>query len=345
MRRPEVLSRLRHEALHAVESPSTVLRRRTDRARMMRIGITLVVLALLAAHAASRQVAADGSFPAETDQILQILYGGDFSRAASQAHRYSAAHPEDPLGYLLEADARWWEIYCEAAEIQWGMVDAWKRSRQPADDVYLNLSRQAVSRAAAQLNTHETATAHLYAGMGEALAARLYGLRDERLATARAGVRARQHFLRALQLDPSLADAYTGLGLYNYYVDTLSPLVKVLRVFLGIPGGNKRQGIQQLRLAMARGHLTAVEARFYLAKNLRTYDHQYAEARTILAPLAERYPSNLVFQLLLANLDVELGHRSQAATELNAVLEQSMPSAACTTRLHQLARRLSGSVP
>jgi len=58
------------------------------------------------------------------------------------------------------------------------------------------------------------------------------------------------------------------LGLYNYYVDTLSTMARVLRFMMGIPGGSKEEGIRQLHLAMLYGQVTPVVARFYLAINL-----------------------------------------------------------------------------
>jgi len=91
-----------------------------------------------------------------------------------------------------------------------------------------------------------------YAGMAEASAARLYGLRAENRNTARSGVRAREHFLRAKALDPGLADVDLGLGLYNYYVDTLSSLARILRFFMGIPGGSKQEGIRCLNRPLLR---------------------------------------------------------------------------------------------
>lgn len=304
--------------------------------------VVLTVLLLAWPGRATPAGPAAGLAP-EVKQVLDRLFGGDFSGAAAAAREMATQQPWDPLPVLLEAEARWWSIYCEASSIQWGMVDAWKRSRQPGDDAYLALTRRAITLADAPGSGLAPARAHLYAGLGYALQARLYGLRDERMPTARAGVRAREEFLRALALDPQLADAYTGLGLYNYYVDTLSPLVKLLRFFLGIPGGSKRDGIRQLRIAMERGELTAVEARFYLAKNLRTYDHQYAEALTILTPLLDRYPQNLIFRLLAANLDLELGRREQAKSQLQNVLSGQMPDAACTRRLQALAQSLLSS--
>ena len=65
----------------------------------------------------------------------------------------------------------------------------------------------ASSLAEAQNKQHETAGMQFYAGMADAAAARLYALRGENRNAARAGVRAREHFLRAKTLDVSLADA------------------------------------------------------------------------------------------------------------------------------------------
>ena len=118
---------------------------------------------------------------------------------------------------------------------------------------------------------------------------------------ARAGVEGRKHLLRCLELDPNMADADLGLGLYNYYVDTLSAMAKVLRFFMGIPGGDKRVGLRQLETAATKGELTQVEARFNMAKNLRNYDRDYARAAQAAAPLMVEYPENAVFLLLVGD--------------------------------------------
>ncbi len=177
-----------------------------------------------------------------------------------------------------------------------------------------------------------------------ALKARLESSRDQKRDIAHAGVAARSECVHALQLDPDMADATAALGLYNYYVDTLSGIAKVLRFFMGIPGGNKEEGIRQMKIGMERGAFLAVDSRFYLAKNLRTYDRNYDEAAQIAEPLATRYPRNPVFLLLLGNLNMELGRNPKAAEYFRAAQSAPIANPACATRARDLANSLLATI-
>ncbi len=295
---------------------------------------SVVICLLLAAPVQASKL----NLPPEATQGLRLIYDGNPDAAIELFRKLQQERPDHPLGYLLEANARWWKLYCGTCEIKYGMIDAWRRPRLPEDDAYLALADKTAHLAEAQLKHADTAEMRLYAGMGWLLRGRLLGLRDDRRGTARAGVKAREHLLRALQLDPDVADAYAGLGLYNYYVDTLSALARMLRFFMGIPGGSKKEGVRQLEIAMSKGELTAVEARFYLAKNLRNYDHKYERAAGLLAPLVEQYPRNPLFLLLLGDMNAKLNRKEPAAKSFHAAQKLEIHDAACRARVEQLAR-------
>jgi tetratricopeptide (TPR) repeat protein len=245
---------------------------------------------------------------AAADQI----FSGDLDGGREAALRLQEEQPENPIGYLLEAEALWWKIWCTSAEFKYGMTFPRRRAKLAADRRYLELAAKASSLAEDKIAKHDTAEMQFYAGMGDALAARLYGLRNEGRNTARAGVRARAYLLRAMAMNAELADADLGLGLYNYYVDTLSAAARVLRFFMGIPGGTKKEGIRQLQVAIEDGVLVSPEARFYLAINLHNYDQQYERALEVIGPLVEKYPSNALFQLAQGDLFAKLGRKKQA---------------------------------
>lgn len=291
------------------------------------ISFALILCAILPLQA---RAAEKPALPPEAKQAMDTMYSGDFDGAVAILRGLEQAQPAYPLGFLLEGEAQWWKIYCANSQVRYGMVDAWKRGKRPEDDDYLALMDKITRLAQEQLAKSDTAEMHLYAGLGLALRARMEALRGENRAVAHAGVAARAEFLRALELDPQLADATGGVGLYNDYVDSLPGIVRFLRFFMGIPGGNKKEGIQQMQTAIEHGVLMPVEMRFYLAKNLRTYDQEYERAISIAEPLAMSYPKNPIFQLLLGNLNTELGRSQKAAEYFRAVNATAAANPACS---------------
>ena len=285
-----------------------------------------------------QSAASELSLPPGTDTILEHIYSGRLDLAIPEAQALEHERRDHPLGYLLEAEARWWQIWCLSADYKYGMSLPRHRGKVAADQTYLDIVAKAEALATTRLGQHESAEMHLYAGMAGGLAARMYGLRAENRAAARAGVRAREHFLRALALDPALADADMGLGLYNYYVDTLSTIARVLRFFMGIPGGSKEEGIRQLRLAIDHGQLTPALARYYLAVCLHLYDQKYEQALQVATPLVEKYPENPIFRLVRGDLYGKLGRKELAIADYRAAGAVQITDAGCRKRIEQLVR-------
>ena len=274
---------------------------------------------------------------AEVHKGLDRVFHGDPDAALPIARSLEGRLPDHPIGSLIEAEARWWKIYCESCTVRYNLIDAWSRQKLPEDDAYFVAADHAIQLAEKQIAQHETAPLHVFAGMGYGLKARLYGLRGEHLPVARTGVKGREHFLRALELQPGMGDALTGIGLYNYLADALSGFAKMLRFFMGIPGGNKKQGIQQLETAMNTAELTAPEARYYLARNLRNFDQKYERAAELLEPLVAQYPDNPNFQLMLGDVYARLHRQQQASAHFHAALNLQPPDAACAARTRELA--------
>ncbi len=314
-------------------------------AQVFRPEVFRVVTALLIAALSAAQALASGiTLPPEAQRALDKIYEGDPDAAILIAHDIEQARPDHPLGYLIEGEAKWWKRYCAACELKYGILEAWKHTKDPDDSAYLALTGKVTTLAETQLAKSDTAEMHTLAGLGWALQVRVYALRGENRAAAHAGVSARSEMLTALKLDPEMADATAALGIYNYYVDTLSPLVKLLRIFMGIPGGDKQVGVNQMTIGMNQGSFLAVDIRFILARSLRTYDEKYEQALSVAEPLAARYPRNPIFLLLLGNLNAELGRNSKASEYFHAAQNSPVPDAACTTRVRELANSFLASV-
>jgi hypothetical protein len=52
------------------------------------------------------------NIPPEATEAIRLMYSGHPDQAILLAHKLEADRPEHPLGYLVEANAIWWKIYC-----------------------------------------------------------------------------------------------------------------------------------------------------------------------------------------------------------------------------------------
>ena len=76
--------------------------------------------------------ASELDIPADAKQAIELMYDGRTQEAVALAHKVEAARPDHPLGYLIEADILWWNIYCKWSERKYNTIDAWSHTR-PAD--------------------------------------------------------------------------------------------------------------------------------------------------------------------------------------------------------------------
>jgi tetratricopeptide (TPR) repeat protein len=215
------------------------------------------------------------------------------------------------LGYVLEANVTWWKIYYASANlIDPDVFDVANMEATPYDSHFEDLDNVAIRKAEARIHMREDLSRSLlYDGFAYALRARLDGLHDRDLATARAGKKMRAHLLRALELDPSLTDAYLGVGIYNYFVDTLPGIVKILSVFIMLPGGSRTEGLHQLQLCAEKGELASPEAKFYLAKDYsRNSERQYQKSMRLFGELQQEFPHNPLWPMLIGSLQYRLGN-------------------------------------
>jgi tetratricopeptide (TPR) repeat protein len=257
---------------------------------------------------------------------IAMMMNGDLDGSIAVFQHIEEIHPASPLGYVLEADATWWRIYYISANlIDPDVFDIANMEVTPYDSHFSDLDNVAIRKAEARIRRHQDlARSYLYEGFAYALRARLEGLHDRDLPTARAGKRMRSLLLRALVLDSSLTDAYLGLGIYNYFVDTLSTIVKILSVFIGLPGGSRVEGLRQLRLCAEQGEMGRAEAKFYLAKNYsRNSEKRYEESLRLFQELEQEFPDNPLWPMLVGSLNYRMGRPQEGETIYREVYQRT----------------------
>jgi hypothetical protein len=119
---------------------------------------------------------------------------------------------------------------------------------------------------------------------------------------ARDGARAKRFSEQYVQRHPEHGDAYFALGTYNYYVEIAPTFIKIIRLFLFLPPGNRAAGLQQLERAHAQGSLFAPQAGLMLMEIYGSFESRPADAVRIGERLAAQYHDSPKVQFSLAEL-------------------------------------------
>lgn len=283
-----------------------------------------LILPLEIAKAQSQAGAPHEDF-ANARKGLDLMMNGELDAAIEVYSHVQAGDPESPLGDLLVADALWWKIYFASGNlINPDVFDVATTGTTAYDSQFDNTIQSVIGKAQSRIDAgHDATRNQLYLGMAYGLQARLVGMRGQDLPAARAGKKMRATLLMALAADPQLNDAYLGVGIYNYFVDTLPSIVKLIRWMIGLPGGSREEGLRQIERTARHGDLARGEAMFYLAKDFsRPYEGQYQRSLELFLDLARQYPRNGLWKLLAGSLEVRLGRVQEGETLYRQVLKE-----------------------
>src|SRR5689334_1935387 len=198
----------------------------------------LVVSLLLLVTAAPAHAALTGG--AKLAAVYHSILAAQFDRADAEIKQACPPAPAEAC-QVLDLVSLWWRI----------QIDPANRSR----DRLFNERAEASIKAAEAWTGREpkNAEAWFYLAASYGPLVQWQVLRTERLAAARNGNRVREALEQALKLDPSLADAQFGIGIYQYYADVAPAPAKLLRWFLFLPGGDRVKGLHAIEETSRNG--------------------------------------------------------------------------------------------
>jgi len=240
-------------------------------------------------------------------RAYDLVYDADFAGAEEELKRACGPAPAEACG-VIGAAAQWWRIYFD--------LDS-----RAQDKAFLARLKTLIDRGEQWVAREpERAEAWFYLGAAYGIRVQYHGQRFEFLAAARDGKRIKNALEKSLALDPGLHDANAGVGMYQYYADIAPAVLKVLRWFLGLPGGDKAKGLEQMRRARDLGLLLRAEATYQLHLVDLWYENKPEEALALLADLRARYPHNPLFLLNAAQVQEVYRKDNPAALALYRAL-------------------------
>lgn len=109
--------------------------------------------------------------------------------------------------------------------------------------------------------------------------------------------KARKAMNRAIQIDPTFYDPYVGLGMYDYWRSVFTNRLKFLPFFKD----KRKEGLEQVKLAVAKGRVAGALAEVSLAFCLHE-GRNTAEAIPLLQNILKKYPESIIVRNLLGDL-------------------------------------------
>jgi len=182
----------------------------------------------------------------------------------------------------------------------------------PEIDRFLGQVEEAIAAAGARERAQpDAAEVKLLLGLAYGGKALAEGARKNYLASLQAVREAQRRFAEALQLDPSLVDAYYGIGVYDYALSRLPTLVKPL-VGIVLPKGDATQGLKEIERVAEQGTYLKMTAKMALLRLYAGEEEKYPEALRYGRELLARYPGNPDVYFATAHVASELGNLQEA---------------------------------
>jgi tetratricopeptide (TPR) repeat protein len=253
---------------------------------------------------------------------LEALYNLDYNKAQNDFKELSRLYPNHPAGYQLQAAGLWIKTLYESRRLQSSLYSSASFYTSGDDkvdpkvvDEFRRLTRQAKALAEEKLKQDPkniealdflAVTQGLKASFEEALERRHY-------AALRDGSDAVDRHREVLKLDPQFIDAQLTIGLYEYTVGSLPPLVKIVAGITGFRGSKKR-GLTMLEQVAKEGKWRQDDAKIVLIL-LYTREKRFNDVVTLTRDLAAKYPRNYLFRLESADALVAIAKTRKQAND------------------------------
>ena len=268
-----------------------------------RAGLAIMLVCLALAH----PVAAELTSPEPLVKAYQLILDARFEEAERQITQACPPAPS-PACDVIGAVADYWRLLLD--------------QESTARDVLLMKRIEASIASTEAWVSREPTRAEAWFYLGGAYGTRvlLRGHRGQYLAAARDGKRIHDSLQQAIKLDPSLGDAYFGLGLYHYYAAIAPRAARILSALLFLPGGDRPGGLREMEQTRTKGMLLRGEADYQLHLIYLWYERQPNTALKLIDGLRTRYPHNPVFYVRLAQVQADYMRNHAAALQTYRML-------------------------
>jgi hypothetical protein len=239
---------------------------------------------------------------------FDALYNLDYESARRRFKDITTVFPTHPAGYELLAAGLWLKTLNESRRLQASLYNNEGFYKEKDDKVdpkvqaeFRELTRKTKELCEARLKANPKDTDALYyLGAVEGLKAAWGSMVERSFMSAMSnGKDSVGHHRDLIKIDPTYIDAKVTIGMYDYVVGALPPIVKLGATMIGYRGSKKR-GIATLEQVAREGHYARDDAKTMLIALLKR-ERRYREAYNYANELAAKYPRNYLLKMEAAD--------------------------------------------
>jgi len=217
---------------------------------------------------------------------IDNMYRLKFLKANENFKALMLSDPASPAGYLALAALSWWQ-FSQNYDLT--------RNTDTQRAEFLGYARTAIKKAETQIKANkDDASAYFMLGTAYGLIGRWYAVEHSWWQAYTNGTKGRKNLAKAVELNPCIYDAYAGLGIFNYYADTLPGALRLTALLF--VHGSRNEGIRQLQLAADNGKFFATEAKLFYIGILVQFEKNYPLAIKLASDLSKSQPDNDFFR-------------------------------------------------
>ncbi|MFQ5648674.1 MAG: tetratricopeptide repeat protein [bacterium] len=258
----------------------------------------------------AQTLSSDRNYQELTARGIELAYNLHFDQATETFQDLIELEPDNPHGYLLLTVSYYYRYQLEEHHEKFAKK-------------FLEFSQQAIEHAKRKLGKkEEKLDALFYLGTANVYLATYHGWESNWLRAYWYGRDGIEYLERVVALEPEYYDAYLGLGLYHYYADVIPKFAKAVTFLLGIEA-DREKGLAELELAAEHGTYSRAEALLFLGSIHLYIEKDYQKSRVYFEKLADLYPENGTYLMLLGETYQKLGMNDQAAKTLSRLVEDT----------------------
>lgn len=243
---------------------------------------------------------------AKDDSLIQegirLTIQQSYPEAISVFEQIKTNSPDSPVGYFFHA-----------AALQTRMMDY---ENYHKEDKFLTLVERTIELSQDQIKKDSrNAWAYFFLGGGYGYLAFYQAKQKKLLEAFNSGKQSVNALERAIQIDPTLYDAYLGLGTYYFYRSKFSRYVD----WLPLVNNDREKSLKMIETAMAKSRYSR-----YSARNgycwICIEEENYEEGLRVAAKALQEFPDSRLFLWCAAKLNKKLERWREAASCFEKIL-------------------------